>query len=326
MRNKRWMQVTIRFILLSMLVVPVSLADEATTASKFMIGDAPPSGLSISAPATMTPQVDTTISVGVSDSDGMGDVNLIRIVFFYTDLPDGTVPGGADPQTCAFLTWTRGGSPEWDISAGTDGSSPWSINEGTKPADDDTTGTWVFSFKPGAVATQTVSGNSRWRIYASVTTADAGPVDGYYGGEVQMNWYGEIAVNTALVDWGSVDKGSDFEANKVTGVSVTYIANGDYDGQIKSAATWTGASLDPGGNCGNPSEFALKANDEDGYGGGPHGAHLVGTSRLTIYDAGEQTGVNGYELNTNTLWLKVAADFDKGAFEGTITYIIVVAS
>ncbi len=57
-------------------------------------------------PSAMTPQEEwTTITVPVQDADTLADVNEVTVKLFY-----------AAVQTCAILTWTRGGSPEWDIA------------------------------------------------------------------------------------------------------------------------------------------------------------------------------------------------------------------
>lgn len=316
MRSRRWAPLAAWVLVLSLLATPVAVADKAT------IDDREPSRLAaaptsivISAPADMTPRTDTTVSVEVTDPDTMADVTEIEVRFYYSGAG---YSGGGDTQERAILTWLRGGSPEWTIEAGS--PTTWVINTGQVPPDEDTTGTWVFSFKPGKVAAM-----GDWGIRVRVTDGEASPTETDYAGSVAINWYGEISLDPAptLIDWGIVQLGSGFSRNKnkVTGIAATYIANGDYNGHILSSGDWSGATLDPTGACSNQNEFALRANYEDKY-SGKGGSVLVGTSPVTIYDQGTQTGEAGHTNPSNTLWLKVADTFYGKTFQGPITYLI----
>ena len=303
-------------VALSLLAAPVSLAGEPTVSERRPRElAAAPSSIVITAPADVTPQTDATISVEVADPDTMADITEIEIRFYYGGAGHS---GGGDPQDRAILTWIRGGSPEWTIDQGS--GTTWAINTGQVPPDGDTTGTWVFSFKPGKVATM-----GDWGIHVTVTDGEPTPTEADYGGSVAMNWYGEISLDPGLtiIDWGIVELGSGFSRNKnkVTGISATYISNGDYSGQIQAAGNWSGAYLDPTGQCTNQNEFALQANYYDKFTGAT-GAELVETSPVTIYDSGTQTGEAGQTNGDNTLWLKVADTFIGKTFQGPITYLI----
>ena len=62
-----------------------------------------------------------------------------------------------------------------------------------------TSGTFEFHFKPGKVATET-TGDAKWHLYAEAddgTAADNGTDE-----NKDMNWYGEIMVNTVNITWG----------------------------------------------------------------------------------------------------------------------------
>jgi hypothetical protein len=136
-----------------------------------------------------------------------------------------------------------------------------------------------------------------------------------------MNWYGEVTVNTASFDFGSVDLGSDFGDNSQTGISVTYICNGNYNQQVKSSNPWSGSgksvTLDAESTPG-AGEFSLKADDTATLGS----AVPVSTSYITI-DTGTQTGESGNAESTNTLWLKLGASgIGNVTYSGTIYYRI----
>ena len=108
-------------------------------------------------------------------------------------------------------------------------------------------------------------------------------------------------------------------SEKALGVTITYISNGNYDEKVKSSTTWGGSStLDPTGVCANPNEVALKADDT----GTLTSAVLVDTTGVAIDESGTQTTETGDNAANNTLWLKLASTFTKGAYSGTITYII----
>jgi hypothetical protein len=134
-----------------------------------------------------------------------------------------------------------------------------------------------------------------------------------------MNWYGEVSVNTPTVNFGTVALGSDFSSNAQTGISVTYICNGNYSQQIKVTAPWTGGpdsiNLNTSGTPGD-GEFSMKADDTVTIGS----ANLVSTGYITI-GTGTQTGEAGNTVTANTLWLKLGASgIPAVTFNGTIYY------
>jgi hypothetical protein len=137
-----------------------------------------------------------------------------------------------------------------------------------------------------------------------------------YDRNTPMNWYGEITVNTPSVDWGEVPLGltfADADNNPETDISVTYIANGDYDQNINSSATWdyTGPPaesvtlrewssdiLPPDAD----GQFALKANVTPTLGSA---IKVVNTPYGTI-DTGSITSETGNVESTNALWLSLS--------------------
>jgi hypothetical protein len=185
-------------------------------------------------------------------------------------------------------------------------------------------GIFEFHFKPGKVATETKSG-AKWQIYAQAYDGTATASANQTG--KNMNWFGEVTVNTASVDWGSVTPGTTWgDSTKQTGISVKYISNGAYDEQVAASAQWAGtsdnATLDAAGNCTNTNEFSLKADDTATLPG--DGLVPATPSYLTIDNTGAQTSELGDTVATNTLWLKLSPVFlSKTTYNGTIYYQVV---
>lgn len=274
-------------------------------------------------PSAMTPQEEwTTITVPVKDASTLADVNEVKVKLFYDSA--GTDPGeagfSADVQTCAILTWTRGGVPDWTIAPS---STTWALNTAgcSKPADSATQGNWVFSFKVGKVATHS-PGTDDWDIYAKATDAASDTGEDYLR-DTEMNWYGEITENTVTVDWGMVVLGSGFTDDTTNRVnaSVTYICNGNYNKQIKTSSPWGTSptvTLNPSGTP-SAGEFSLKADDDLTLAD----AVLVSTG-YTTFGTGIQTDESGVTEASNGVWLKTGPSGITGgvAYDGTIYYAI----
>lgn len=271
-------------------------------------------------PSSMTPQEQwTNITVPVTDSDTLADVNEVYVEVFYDSAGnDPTAPGTADVQTCAILTWTRGGSPEWDIAPT---STTWAINAAgcSNGTDSLTTDNWVFSFKVGKVATQSSPGSDDWDIYAKATDSIGQTGDNYLR-DVEMNWYGEITVETSTVSWGIVSPGCSNETSPV--VNITYICNGNYAEQIKTSQNWTSVSgnvtLNTTGSPGT-GEFSLKADDDDTLAD----AVQVLSASYTTFDTGTQTTEAGNAENNNHLWLSLGSSgITYDTYSGTLYFSI----
>jgi len=173
----------------------------------------------------------------------------------------------------------------------------------------------------GKVATET-TGSANWQIAAKVTDDSSQTAFAYDTDTAtnDMNWYGEIAVTTTDVDFSSVALGSDFSVNKQTGISVTYICNGNYSEQVKSSSPWSGGgnsvTLNAAGSPGN-GEFSLKAYSSDTYGS----AVLATSTGYVPIGTGTQTGESGTTVSANTLWLKLGASgMPAVQYSGTIYY------
>ena len=278
---------------------------------------APPTVGTISiSPSSMTPQEEwTNITISVTDYNTLADVNKVNVTVFYDAAGnDPSAPGTADVQTCAILTWTRGGSPVWSLDPT---NTTWAINTGgcSNASDSLTTGNWVFSFKVGKVATYS-PGSDDWDIYAKATDSISQTGDNYLR-DVEMNWYGEIAVETSNISWGTVTPGCSNETSPV--VNITYICNGNYAEQIKTSQNWTSTSgnvtLNTTGSPGT-GEFSLLADDDDTIAD----AVQVLSASYTTFDTGTQTTEAGNVESNNHLWLSLGLDIPIDTYSGTIYF------
>lgn len=327
---------TIVVLLFSLAIIqmPVSADDSGTSSGQFQVENVAPTVTSVElwttggSPAQtndMTPQVEYNIKVDVTDGNTLNDLSTVTVRVFYDadgSYSAGDEAGAANTQTRAILTWTNGGGP-WSISPSA--STTWSLVTGScvQPTLTSSSGVFEFHFIPGKVATETVN-PAKWHIYA---IADDGVLtDDGTDQNNNVNWLGEITVNTGSVDWGVLTPGSDFNgaSNNETDISITYLSNGAYNEEIAASATWTAsvnATLDSTGATANINEFSLKADDTATLGS----AIFVKASPTydVIDDTGTQTGESGDTITTNTLWLKMSAAFLPETYNGTIYYKIV---
>ncbi|HJX12920.1 MAG TPA: hypothetical protein VJ377_05265 [Dehalococcoidales bacterium] len=272
---------------------------------------------------SLTPQVMYFIKVTAADGNTIEDIDQIDVELFYDAAgADPAAPGAPNAQTAANITWDKdGGGSEWVISAGSPTS--WAItsaNCSIPGAMTASSGDWVFAVTLGKVATESV-GAADWDLYARAN--DAGGSGEAYTRDKEVLWYGEIATS-ASADFGSVAVGSGFadNTNEVTGISVNYITNGDYDQQVKSGATWAGATYtgnyDATGATGSSQQFSLNAYISDTFASRVQ----VDTTGASIDATGTITSETGNTVANNTLWLRVASVFAIDTYSGTITYII----
>jgi hypothetical protein len=263
------------------------------------------------------------VKATISDANTLNDIKQVKIKVFYdvgATHPDESTITSGNSTTAAIFTWTKIGSI-WAVDAGA--SVTWAVVSGSSvlPTMTASSGDWIFAIKVGKVATESLAPNV-WDLHARATD-NGNLTSGYNLWGKTVLWYGEIQVNTANVNFGAVALGSGFEANtnKVTGISVTFLCNGDYEEEKSSSATWTGASniatLDPTGNCVNSGEFALKGWLSDIYGS----AQLLSTIVAHI-GYGTQTDETGDVHTTQTFWLKIASVFPVDVYSGTLIFSI----
>ncbi len=313
-------------------LVPLAYTQAAELTGKFTVPAAAPNVTALeiytdkncTTPATdMTPQTEYYAKATVSLINKLKFLKEVVVYVYYDSAGnDPEPPGSSNTQTCAILKWTAA-PEEWSIDSGS--PTTWAINSDncSRPSDlEQTSGDWIFAFTPGKVATESVS-PADWDGKGIATNKNDRTGDPAYVRDKGMNWYGEVTVATAEVDWGTVDPGLLFSQspNPQTGIGATYIANGGYNATI-SGTDWDGdlgntAYLDeeevepPTGD----NEFALKANDTNEY----DSAVWVKTTTSNI-GSGTQTTESGNTVNTNTLWLSLSATFEPDVYSGTIYY------
>jgi hypothetical protein len=211
-----------------------------------------------------TPQLTYYAKVTVSDANTLNDIQVVEVKVYYDDdvssaIDEATIVAG-NAQTAAILTWTKA-TGLWAIDAGT--PTTWTIESAScvLPTMGDTTGDWIFAFKVGKVATESL-GDAGWDLPARGTDGTF-YTHGTYLRTKQVLWYGQITVNTANIDFGTVNVNSGFadNVNEVTGISATMISNGDST-KWKILTTWSGvthnADFDETGVCDNAMSFRLK--------------------------------------------------------------------
>jgi PKD repeat protein len=290
---------------------------------------------------TMSPLTPYYARARVNCNDKLSYLQSVQVTLFYNSSGDNTTaPGPADTQTCAILTCAVGALPIWSSDFGSPPSptTTWQIvtDNCSQPADlTATTGYWKFAFIPGKVAHESIS-PAHWDAKGTATNKAAPPQSGeQYKRDKNMNWYGEITVNSpVLVNWGEVPLGltSDNTTYNPKAVSVHYIANGDYYEEIQSSATWQNpappapptetVTLDETGidPPALPGRFALKADDTTNLGSAI--TVMSGTYNPTN-DTGGLTTEAGVTVNTNSLWLSLSkTGIAPVVYSGTIYYQI----
>jgi len=307
-------------------------AEEGETPGEFTVGSSAPivdsvelytTGGSPETTTYMSPQMEYNIQVEVSDANTLGDLNTVTVTIFYDadgGYSDDEVAGAADNQTRAILTWTNNGG-SWSIEPSAGTGTSWVLGSCVAPDLGASTDIFEFYFKPGKVATETIT-PAKWHIYAEAYDGTATANNTNQNNN--MNWYGEITVPSETVDWSELIPGTDFgDETKQTGISVNYTANGLYYEKVASSANWTSnsdnATLDVSGNPTNTNEFSLKADDTATL----LTAVLVTaeSTYVTIDDTGTQTTEDG-DITTNTLWLKLSTVFLAETYSGKIYFQI----
>ena len=315
-------------------LVPASLAmaaETGTSSGSFSVGGTAPhidafetySDAACTLVAnSLTPQVIYYAKISVSDANTLDDIQEIKVKSYYdatqADADESTIVAGA-AQTAAIFTWTKAGG--WTIAAGA--PTTWTVETASSvnPTMTATTGDWIMAFKVGKVATEPV-GVANWDFHAKVTDGTFLAHGIYLRGKLVL-WYGQITVNTANIDFGTVNVATGFadNVNEVSSISVLCHSNGDFYGQVKSSATWRGsannATLDSTGACANANEFSLKVYYNDTFAS----ATQVDTTGVNVAPQ-SQTTEAGLLHDTLTLWLKLGAVFPIDAYSGSITFMI----
>lgn len=275
----------------------------------------------------MNPQTEYALKVTASDANTLADLGNVTVTIFWDHDGDddaGDVPTSGNTSSCAIIRCEVGGlNGSWTISPN-GGGTTWVLYSAncTQPTLTASSGDFWFNFSPGKISEE----SNDWDVYAKADDNGGTPGTRYDSSDYDINWYGEITVNTGSVTWGSTAPGTDFGAGTLQGdISATYKSNGAYDEKVASSATWTGvpagtATFDSSGNCTNSNEFSLKADDTATLGS----AVLVGKS--PVYTAIDESGVRTVEAGdtaaNNTLWLKLSTPFTDAVYSGTVYFQI----
>jgi hypothetical protein len=333
---------------LSLLLTPAAYAAEGTTQGSFGAASQAPtvdsieifsdSGCTVVADS-MNPLTPYWCKVQVTSPNKLKHLNEVKATLFYNNSgnPSMVAPGAADTQTCAILTCSIGGPSGYVQTFSIlplGGGTTWVLGSCTAPLNlNVTTGEWIFAFTPGKVATEATGaaspGPDVWDAQGKATNRNSQTDDEYVRGKF-MNCYSEITV-TGLVDWGDVPLGLTFEDATYNprpnpdDISITYIANGDYESDIKST-DWTTSDnetvvLDELG--GNPpssaGQFALLASWHEVP--SSDNVTVQKNAYTPMYVAGTITPEAGTTFTNNRLWLSLSATgILPGVYSGTIWY------
>ncbi|MBC7259674.1 MAG: hypothetical protein H5T65_10540 [Chloroflexi bacterium] len=327
MEKRRFFAILAALVILVAMLPMAAFADEDQTTGQFTTANAAPSVGDLGIYETdhttqvtaMTPGTEYAVKVTVTDANTLNDLATVKVtIFFDADGDDdpGDVPGTGDTQTAAILTWTKGTPSTWTISAGS--PTTWAIVTANcvEPSLTGSTGTWWFHFRPGKVATEATD----WDAYVVATDDNSATGTLYDGSNYDMNWYGEVTVNTALVDWGTLAPGTDYTIQ--AGIQVNYLANGGYNQQVKASGSWDGASHTATLNtAGTPAanEFSLMADDDNTIAD----AVQVLSAAYATFNTGTQTGESGHDETGNSLWLKLGSPFFEDTYSGYVYFQII---
>ena len=216
---------------------------------------------------SMNPYTDNyEVWVGVTENGTFATIDNITVTIFYSaDAAwDNDAPGTYNNNTCAIITYTNGSPDTWVLSNA--GGTTWGENNGSTSGDGETSGYFVFEFRPGKVARETAdpADAAEWQIYA-VAYDSEGLSDSNYAEDLEMNWYGEITGVDTTTTFGDVNLGA--TADQSSAIDATYISNGAFDEQVQTEATWDSATvqldLDPSGSPAS-GDFSLQADDDTG--------------------------------------------------------------
>lgn len=259
---------------------------------------------------TLTPQVEYDIKVVVSDQDGIGDLQELKVLFFFdqhvgvNDPPWIGVTSTSDRNqgTHSFNYWLgHTQHPQTSFRVNWHRDSGVTLVPAYNPTTQGTVSTWqeivvedavpvipgevapevisfefVFRIKISKIARHTALDSTRWHIGALIK--DEAGFEHYLANlGYQMDFYGEIEktwiASHHKIDWGDIPTGIDYSDPKAWAkvqTEIAYRANGNYYQQVKSSPTWEPES---GGQAATLSTDAAGTNEfalRAAVGGGAH--------------------------------------------------------
>jgi len=200
-------------------------------------------GMVLTAPVALNPQGSYQIEVTVTDNNLLSDIDQVEVVLYYDSDGTSPAPNYGHAATAAVLTWDRDAPSPFSLDAGT--SSTWALDELScaAPADDQSTGSWVFGFTVGDTAHETETALDEWRLEVRVLDEPATtPLveDTFNTGETtfEMNHYSRLESVTLGVSFGHALPGGVLPNTPL--VELTAVANGMYTVEMGVNETWSG--------------------------------------------------------------------------------------
>ena len=296
----------------------------------------------------MTPQVASTLTISVTDADGLDDTSEIRFILRF-DPGDGdfsdaalvtSATSGTEVSGKAVFTWTKASpfsASAFTITSPVSGTSTWSVSSSTNPSGSATSGDFIVEFKPGEVAAFAVGGSGfdGWDCHVEVTDSNSSDVASSNTGvgttecsDNSMGSFASISVSPASVSFGQVTSGS--SENPVTdpanGLFVTTtISNKTHALTVKSSATWTDGTttltLDEDGTPG-ANALSLRADDDANIAGAQFATATAADVTDHSADA-RDTAEAGTDTDIGMFLDLGTVGASSGDFSGTITMGVV---
>ncbi len=273
---------------------------------------------------SLTPQTTyyAMVEIQMKMGNQLSHLREVRVTIFYDGAgtnPPPPLTGNA--QTCGILICNIDRPPLWAIDAGSPTS--WQIlpAECRQPDLTKKRGIWIFAFKPGKVAVESLP-PANWDVCARALTK-LERRDELCIRNKAMNWYGEISFGATMLDWGEVQSGLRFENTpNPRSLTATCVANGNYGVDIKSD-NWSGETsvmrLDESGGNPPPGEmqFALKISTTGNLGD----AITIRKSYSPIGN-GSRTGEGGV-TSSHAFYLSLTESaIPSETYSGAISYLI----
>lgn len=291
-------------------------------------------------PLSLNPTQSYLLRVTVRDSEGIGQLQNVIVKFWYDQ--SGVAFQGSEfdsvEETRADyfkITWMRKTNSVSYWSSGSD----WYLIDARVPSKDEladpTVVDYNFEFKItiGKTARQTLAGE-RWQ-YASFALDQANDStylpyqeSGVYG--FAMNWYGEVRVPAAQLDWGLVKQGmgmSDPASQECMTEGVIYISNGQYYPAVKASPFWFTENmsfLTLSENPLDPDSFAMRASLGTVKQPAKNAIALDSQGSPVNLTSGEgHTADTGRVFENICFYLGLSDDISSsGLFNGTISFVI----
>jgi hypothetical protein len=324
-----------------------------TEYTKFQIQEVNSSGdlieTALTSGSAFTPQMTYRFTLGVSDEDTLEDIESIQVHFYFDEFV-ATATTNND-STYVVLEWSFT-NQNFVLVTNSSFTTSWNVERSSTPTLGDKSGDFTFDLKMSMVAR--FSNTAEWRV--GLVVVDGLEASGYEPKAVEhptigisadnpltvgasgfdMQFFGLIKIpagTTAI--WNSVRPNMEFgaEGSKFSLENINYIANGQYNREIKASPIWeiegsmaadgsTSAALtidlNKVGESSQSSDaqlFAIKALDSDTVASGvivPGGTNTEAFNTDITFTNEEGVDVTVY------LWLAISSRFQNATYKGQI--------